>query len=157
MDIIEAVESIRSYKKEVVESLDMASALHEIAAIRERKQRAWNKHDALVDRANSFGLVSGAYGPTGAVRSGRNREQVQDMLAEASDLMKAIRKDHDLLYDALEIVEPIVEAIPDYDTRLVIERKYMSGCSDEELCELFSDSGPAYVQEVERKYFQSLR
>lgn len=156
MDIIEAVESIRSYKKEVVESLDMASALHEIATIRDRKQRAWNKHDALLDKVASSHTVSGVYNSTG-VQAGKRHTAMAEMIEEASDLTKAIRKDSTLLYDCIALVEDVIKAIPDHDTRVIIEGKYLKGWTDTELSEMFSYHKPGYTQMLEQKYFQSLR
>lgn len=156
MDIIEAVESIRSFKAEIIQSVDIASALHQIVAVRERKQRALSKHDALMDKIISSHTVSGIYNSSG-VQTSKNHAAIAEMIEDAADLGKDIQRDNAFLNDAIELVEDIVDAIADIDTRLVIQHKYIDGWTDTEIEELFSESLPGHAQRLEQKYFRSLR
>ena len=157
MDIISAVEAVRLHKKEIIASIDMSTALPEIAAIRKRKERCWNKYDAIHERIESFHLISGVYHSTGAVQNNGSYKTRQELLDESADLIKAIRDDIDLLHDALELVEDAVEEIPDYDTRELIKNKYIYGHSAEDIDKLFDESSPGYARRLEQNYFRSLK
>ena len=157
MDIVTAVESVRSYKEDITSSIDMASALREIAEIRARKEHAWKKYDAVHDQICSIGLVSNVYGSTGKVQTSGRRQTRQELHEENADRLKSIQKDTALLCDAIELIEERVKAIPDYDTRTIIQYKYINGWSDAELEELFGESEPGYIKKVERHYFRSLK
>lgn len=157
MDIVEAVENIRAYREEVIENLDVASSLREIALVRARRQKALNEHDRLMDKIVSGSGVSRIYGGSQTVQRSRDYTRIQDMIAEMSDLGKEVQEDGRFLDVALELVGDIVDAIPDVDTKLVIKHKYIDGWTDTEIEELFSESLPGHAQRLEQKYFRSLR
>lgn len=157
MDIISAVEAVRLHKKEIIANIDMSTALPEIAALRKRKERCWNKYDAINEKIDSYHLVSGVYHSTGAVQNNGSYTTRQELLDESADLIKAIREDIDLLHDALELVEDAVEAIPDYDTRELIKNKYIYGHSDTDIEKMFDESPAGYAQKLEQNYFRSLK
>lgn len=156
MDIYSAVECVRSYKGKVAADIELASALHEIRAIRTRKERAWKRHDELIDKVNSYHLVSGAYGSTVSVQTSRNHSAIAEMLEEASDLSREVCNDIALLNDAIDLVEDAVQAIPDKDTREIIDAKYLKGWSDTEIEEMYKYRQPGYAQRLEGRYFRSL-
>lgn len=156
MDIYSAVEQFRTCKKDISSSINLAAALYEIAAIRKRKNKAWRRREQLIEKLNSSHLVSGIYGATVSVQTSANHEKRQEILAECSDLARSVREDIALLYDAIELVEDTIEAIPDRDTREIIDGKYLKGLSDTEINNRFRGQRSGYAQELERRYFRSL-
>ena len=131
----------------------MKNALRRMDELRKIRDYKLRKAEEIEQKCLSVGN-SHIFESIGESRQ-RNRRSPQERMAEAVDLRKSAYDDLIKLLEMQNELEPEVDSIKDYDTRFVIQSKYLRGWPMIDISDFFRERSPNYVYELERAFFQS--
>lgn len=132
-----------------MEKEELKAALRNVRKLHVKMNRKLMKAEKLEEKALSIG--KSIYKIT---KGNSNHPAPQEMLCDAVDLRKSALADLETIYDLQLILGPELEKIKDLDIKYVIDQKYLRGCSDEEVAELYEKNGMEIVRETELRFFQ---
>lgn len=132
---------------------ELKAILLRLDALRREREKKIAQAEAIEEHCLSVG-VSHVFDDIGASHQ-RSRHSPQERMAEAVDLRKEAYNDYITISDTGYLLEDELKAlIKDYDTRLVIEYRYLYGYSMEEISEIFSEHDPHYPYEIIDRFFR---